>query len=150
MKKLFVLLAISVLSFCFVTNVKAQTPTVNKNWSQVVIKDFSLATTVTSATIPFFPSENVQYLQVQADYEGISGDSCQLKIYVSANTDFLNATQINTLNNLKWKSGNGTNVTKFDKIDITGYPVNYIKVTVDTLTKITAGTVTVTLKPYFK
>ncbi len=150
MKKLFLLLfAISLL---FATNTQAQSPTpkVGEDWQKVFFYKYSMATTTKSVTLDFYPDQNIAYLQVQADWYSMTGDSAQIKIYPSANDSFPNSTQINTLNTLKWKNGNGTNITKWDKIDVSKYPIRKIKITLDTLTGITTGNLTLTVKPYFK
>lgn len=147
MKKLFLIL-ILLITTTFAANAQAMGD-VPSPITKVIFNNFNMASAISTVTIPFYQDENVSKLLVQADWKTITGDSAQVKIWVSATQNFLNSSQLNTLNTLKWKNGAGANITKWEAIDVSAYPVNYIKCTIDTLTGITTGTLTLTIKPLF-
>jgi hypothetical protein len=108
--------------------------------------------------IPNFTSTGL-WAVIQIDYKLMVGDSCKVRFYASATNDFTGiTTALNASSLLKgaatstaWKTGQGygTNVTKYELINLTNYPVGYIKSVIDTTTGITAGNVTVTIKSLF-
>jgi hypothetical protein len=150
MKKLIFIFSMIIATIAMTSQVSAQAMGATPSpLTKVFFKNYSIASAVGTVTIPFYQSENVSKLLLQVDWKTITGDSAQVKVWVSANENFLNATQINTLATTRWRTGEGTNITKWEAIDVAAYPVNYVRVTLDTLTGITTGTATVSIKPLF-
>lgn len=145
MKK-FLLIAILSL-FCFSS--QAQIQTSNKNWILPVFNDYPISSATGTVIIPFYPNENVAKIGMQVDYKQLTGDSAHVNVYVSANGTTWSPV-VSNYKNTRWISGAGGTKTFFDNIDVSAYPVAYLKIFIDTCTSITGGKVSVYIKPYFK
>jgi hypothetical protein len=148
MKKIFLLLILAIITATIANPVKAQ-----KRAEAGVIKltEVNLDNRLGNQTVEFYPTENVYKLQVQTDYtsmgwDGTGKDSVKFQIFVSANSTNFSSNIASYIFN--WDTTDGTSKTYNGAIDVSGYPIRYIKVTADTTTGI-RGYLNVYLKPYF-
>lgn len=153
MKKILFLVLFGVLCFSMIPQTQAQSPTpsVGKNWVIKVMDALPLNTTKPTVIVnPFFPNENVDYIQVFVKYASVTGDSCNLKIYPSPDATTFTTGFANRRTAFQWKNGDGTSKIMNDTVNLTRWPTASLKIVCDTLTRMTAGTVTVWIKPHFK
>lgn len=127
-----------------------QQPFINQNIGTI---------TTLSKVVPFeqtLTGGACNWLVAQIDYKTMVGDSARVKFYVSGTQSFTGiSTAINAASLLKaeatntsWKTGQATSITKYEMINISGYPTAYVKCLIDTTTGMTTGYITVTIKPY--
>jgi hypothetical protein len=126
------------------------TPTWKESLIKYPIVNYAITTkSIKSIVIPFYPDKVVKSVVMQVDWLGMAGNAVNVKLYASGTQTFTDTTRINSTTAVKWTTG--ANVTKWDTINLQTFPVQYLKILIDTCTGAnTSGTVNVSLKPIFK